>query len=105
MLEGIAWVERAGIAGFALLVLWAVWKFLDKWAGKFYDVQAKQAEAMVMLANKVTENANDQRESLIVMRSISASAERLHERDRQILDRLESIELKLSEGKFLGIEH
>lgn len=102
-------IEKFGIAGFAVLVLWAVWNFLEKWAGKFYDVQAKQAEAMAILATRVSETSSDQRDMLIVGRSISASVERLHGElsaaaaaTSQVFERLGSVERKLGDGKWIG---
>jgi hypothetical protein len=114
-----------GIAGFSAAVLWVVYKFIDKWLGKmfdagngwaskFYDVQAKQSEAMTVLAHRVTETSDDQRNTLIVMRSISTSLERLHtevgtvaERDREMAERLGGVEstiAKLGQGRWIGVK-
>lgn len=120
MPDWLPWND-VSVAGFAAAVLWALYRFLDKWlakildwmnswAGKFYDVQAKQSEAMAILATRVTETSSDQRDTLIVMRSISASVERLHaevgaggERTGQVLDRMNQLEKKLGEGKWVGV--
>ncbi len=71
-----------------LLVLYGVWRFLDKWAGKFFEVQKKEAEAMTTLAETLRASTDDSRESLIVMRALSHQnddmADQLREQGKQL---------------------
>jgi hypothetical protein len=118
-MDVLTW-DKLTVAGVLLTCLVALWKFFTReifgergWVSKFYNVQWRQSEAMVLLASKVTENADDQRETLIVMRSLSQSLEDLHhevntdaERTGQVLQRLGNVEgalNKLGEGKWVGV--
>ena len=58
-------LENMGTTG---LIIWTIWKLVDRWAGKFLDVQTKQATAMGDLAAAVRESTGEQKELLLAMR-------------------------------------
>jgi len=53
------------------LILWVIWKLLDKWAGPFLDAALKQASAMGALATAVKEGQGDSRETLLAIRVLA----------------------------------
>ncbi len=65
-------VENIGSSGLLILVLW---KFLDKWASRFLEVQDRQAKAMSDLATAVKETTGDQREILLAVRVLAQKVE------------------------------
>jgi len=78
-------VENLGVTGFVLII---VWKLTDRWAGKFLDVQMKQATAMGDLASAVRESQGDQKEILLAIRvmakEVAEQKEWIKELDRHI---------------------
>ncbi len=65
-------VESLGITG---LMLFVIWKLVDKWAGQFLAVQGKQATAMGDLAAAVREATGDQRELLLAVRVLATKVD------------------------------
>ena len=65
-------LENLGSAG---LLIWVVWKLVDRWAGKFLEVQSAQAKAMGDLAGAVRDSLGDQRELLIAVRVLATKVE------------------------------
>lgn len=62
-------VESLGTTG---LIIWVIWKLVDKWAGRFLEVQARQATAMGDLATAVKESQGEQREVLLAVRVLAS---------------------------------
>ncbi len=88
MLEGVnESVKLLGAATVVLLiVLYGIWKLVDKWAAKFLDVHTVQAEAMATLAGELKTSVNDSREALIVMRALAQHTDDLREQiERQMM--------------------
>ncbi len=73
MLEGVnESVKLLGAATVVLLiVLYGIWKLVDKWADKFLKVHKTQAEAMATLAADLRVSTSDSRETLIVIRAFA----------------------------------
>jgi hypothetical protein len=65
-------IENLGVTGFVLAI---VWKLTDRWAGKFLDVQTRQAGAMGDLAAAVRESQGDQKELLLAVRVLAGKVE------------------------------
>jgi hypothetical protein len=65
-------VKLAVNLGFSGMLLLVVWKLIDKWAGRFLDVQTAQAKAMGDLAAAVKESQGEQREVLLAVRVLAA---------------------------------
>jgi len=65
-------VESLGITG---LMLFVIWKLVDKWAGKFLEVQGQQAKGMGDLAAAVREATGDQRELLLAVRVLATKVD------------------------------
>jgi hypothetical protein len=61
-------VESLGITG---LMLFVIWKLVDKWAGRFLEVQSQQAKAMGDLAAAVREGQGDSKELLLAVRVLA----------------------------------
>ena len=61
--------------GTTALVIAVVWKLVDRWAGKFLDVQGLQAKAMGDLAAAVREGQGEQRELLIAVRVLATKVD------------------------------
>ena len=58
-------VESLGTPG---LIIFVGWKLVDRWAGRFLEVQNKQAVAMGDLAAGVRGGQGEQRELLLAVR-------------------------------------
>ncbi|KKM81376.1 hypothetical protein LCGC14_1330350 [marine sediment metagenome] len=67
-------VESLGTTG---LIIFVVWKLVDRWAGRFLAVQHKQAEAMGDLAASVREGQGEQREVLMAVRVLAAKMDEM----------------------------
>ena len=65
-------IESLGTTG---LVIFVVWKLVDKWAGKFLDVQNKQAVAMGDLAHSIREGQGEQQDLVLAVRVLASKFE------------------------------
>ncbi len=65
-------VESLGTTG---LIIFVVWKLVDRWAGQFLGAQNKQAQAMADLAAAVREGQGEQRELLIAVRVLATKVD------------------------------
>ena len=65
-------VENLGVSG---LLIFTVWKIVDKWAARFLEVQDRQAKAMCDLAQAVKDTTGDQREILLAVRVLAQKVE------------------------------
>lgn len=72
-------IETLGTTG---LIVWVIWKLVDRWAGKFLDVQIKQATAMGAqavslgaLAEGVRQGQGEDRELLIAVRVLATKVD------------------------------
>ena len=64
--------ENIGSSGLLIFVLY---RLLDKWAGRFLDAQESQAAAMADLANSVKESSGEQRDVLMALRVLATKQE------------------------------
>lgn len=65
-------VLSTGISG---LLIWVVWRFSDKWAGKFLESANAQATALTSLAQSVKEQHTEQREVLLAVQVMASKME------------------------------
>jgi hypothetical protein len=82
-------IESLGSSG---LLIFVVWRLLDKWAARFLDAQKLQADAMGALALAVKETAGAavtaaeaQRELLMAVRVLSAKQDETKEWLKELL--------------------
>lgn len=68
----LSFAKELGTTGLIILV---IWKMADRWAGKFLEVQNKQATAMESLAGAVRESSGEQRELLLAVRVLAAKVD------------------------------
>lgn len=61
-------VETLGTTG---LIIFVIWKLVDRWAGRFLEVQDRQASAMGELAAAVRDGQGEQRELLLAVRVLA----------------------------------
>ncbi len=77
-------VESLGITGLIILV---IWKLVDRWAGKFLEVQMLQAKAMGDLAASVREGQHDQGEILLAVRVLATKIDETKQWVKELRDR------------------
>jgi hypothetical protein len=65
-------VENLGTTG---LIIFVIWKMVDRWAGRFLEVQDRQAKAMGDLAACVRDGQGEQRELLIAVRVLATKVD------------------------------
>ena len=70
-----------GVAG---LIIFVAWKLLDAWAGRFLEVQNKQATAMGELAAAVREGQGEGREMLLAVRVLASKVDEVKEWVREL---------------------
>jgi urease accessory protein UreH len=78
-------VKTLSLAG---LVVWVVYRLVDKWAGKFLEAQMEQATAMGKLAGAVETAQGRQDELSLSMRVLASKVDEVREWIRNIQDRL-----------------
>jgi hypothetical protein len=78
-------VEKLGTTG---LIIWVMWKLVDRWAGRFLEVQSKQAEAMGALADAVRGGQGEQRELLIAVRVLATKVDETKEWVKELSDHI-----------------
>ena len=61
-------IESLGSTG---LILYIIWRLVDRWAGEFLKASNAQASAMGELAAAVKEGQGDARETLLAMRVLA----------------------------------
>lgn len=77
-------VENIGSSG---LVLFLLYKLLDKWAARFLDAQEAQAKSMGELATAVKETSGDQRDLLMAVRVLATKQDETREWVKELLAR------------------
>jgi hypothetical protein len=59
------------------LLIWVVYRFADKWAGRFLEASQAQAAAMTSLAVSIKEEHTEQREVLIAVQVMASKMDDL----------------------------
>jgi hypothetical protein len=67
-------LENAGVAG---LIIWCIYRLVDKWAPKFLEAQQHSAQAMDALAVAFREGREEQRDILIAVRLLAKQQEEM----------------------------
>jgi len=68
VIEGLKVIESAGVAG---LIIYCLYRLVDKWAPRFLAEQQATSAAMTGLATAVKQGLEDQRETLIAVRVLA----------------------------------
>lgn len=77
-------IESMGAAGLLIFVLY---RLMDKWAGKFLDALVAQATAMTDLAASVKESGDAGKEVLLALRVLSSKQEETKEWVKEMVGR------------------
>lgn len=80
-LELLKVVFSTGISGLLILL---VWKFADKWAGRFLESSTAQAAALTSLAASVKDQHDEQREVLIAVQVMASKIDEVRGSVREL---------------------